>query len=340
MVTSDSLLERLRLRAACLARTRQFFAARDVLEVDTPLLGHGLVVEAAIDPIPCQVDLGPAVGSPQCHLLSSPEGPMKRLLAAGSGSIYQFAHAFRDGEVGRRHSPEFSILEWYRVGFDHHQLMDEVEALMRALVPALVPVTGEPAFERRSYRQVFVAGAGIDPFDTSLAEVAAVCERHAVPLPSSFAQGSLDDALDLLLVGLLEPGLGTPTPLFVCDYPASQAALAQVREDAEGRRVADRFELYAGGVELANGYHELADAGEQRRRFEQANRDRQAAGRRVLPIDEPLLAALTAGLPAVAGVALGFDRLLMLAAGVDDIREVRGLPFGRSQESGSQNRNP
>ncbi len=319
-----STVEMLRLRASSLARTREFFAARDVLEVDTPILGQGLVVESQLDPIPCRASPGPGQASADLHLLTSPEGPMKRLLAAGSGAIYQFAHAFRDGEVGRRHRPEFTILEWYRPGFDHLALMDEVEALVRALVPSV----GGVAFERCSYQKLFVDGLGIDPFATSLAELRATCERLSLPVPADFDQGSLDDALDLLLVGQLEPGLGNPTPLFVHDYPASQAALAQVHEHREGgHRVAERFELYVAGVELANGYHELGDPIEQRRRFDTANRDREASGRLSLPIDEPLIRALGAGFPACAGVALGFDRLLMVAMGCDDIGDVCSLPF-------------
>lgn len=311
----------LRLRADFLARTRAFFAARDVCEVDTAILGQGLVVESEIEPIPCQVR-GAGTTSLDRYLLTSPEGPMKRLLAAGSGPIYQIAHAFRNGEAGRRHSPEFTILEWYRPGFDHFALMDEVEALVRTLIPNV----GASAFERRSYRQVFRGAVGIDPFATSLAELRATCERLAIPLPESFDRGSIDDALDLLLVTHIEPGLGTPAPLFVHDYPASQAALAQVQEDADtGHKVAQRFELYFRGIELANGYHELGDPIEQRRRFEQANREREASGRPPLPIDEPLLAALGSGFPACAGVALGFDRLLMAATGSDHIGEVRTL---------------
>lgn len=309
----------LRQRAALFARARQFFAERHVLEVDTPILGHGLVVESDIEPIPCRVRSGIAAHSLDRHLLTSPEGPMKRLLAAGSGPIYQFAHAFRDGEVGRRHSTEFTLLEWYRPGFDHHGLMDEVDALVRTLIPSI----GEVAFERLSYREVFVEGVGIDPFRTSLAEVRAACERFSVPIPASYAQGTIDDALDLLLVGHLEPMLGTPVPLFVHDYPASQAALAQVQDGNDGYRFARRFELYVDGIELANGYHELGDPVEQRRRFELANRDREANGRPRLPIDEALIAALGRGFPDCAGVALGFDRLMMIATGSDHIRDVR-----------------
>ena len=305
-------------RARMMARAREFFAARGVLEVDTPILGEGLVVESHIDPIPCRVRTG-LDGTVRRHLLTSPEGPMKRLLAMGSGPIYQIAHAFRDGESGRRHATEFSMLEWYRPGFDHHELMNEVEALVQALVPSVKATS----FLRRTYQQVFLEGAGIDPFATSLDEIRAVCSRLNVPLPPSFDSGSVDDALDLLLVTHLEPGLGKPAPTFVYEYPESQAALAIVAPAASGHNVAQRFELYIDGIELANGYHELADGAEQRRRFELANRHRQTSGRPTLPIDEPLIAALNQNFPACAGVALGFDRLVMVATGASDISSVR-----------------
>ncbi len=322
-MSPESSVEMLRLRAELLARSREFFATQGVLEVDTAILGSGLVVESEIDPIPCQVSSGPGTDSQTRHLLSSPEGPMKRLLAAGSGAIYQFAHAFRDGEDGRRHSPEFCILEWYRPGFDHHDLMAEVEALVKTLIPSLQ----SDAFQTCRYRDLFLDATGIDPFDTSLAEIRSCCDRLAIPAPSDFETRSLDDALDLLLVAQLEPKLGQPVPIFVHDYPASQAALAQVYTNEQGHELAQRFELYIHGIELANGYHELSDPVEQVRRFEAANRDRLASGRSELPRDTGLIRALEHGLPACAGVALGFDRLMMIASGTDHIQNVRGLPF-------------
>ena len=244
---------------------------------------------------------------------------MKRLLAMGSGPIYQFAHAFRDGEIGRRHSPEFTMLEWYRPGFDHHALMDEVEAFVRTLLPE----SGDPSFERWTYRELFLEHASINPFATSIDELQDTCQRLEIPVPAGSDGSSIDEYLDLLLVGHIEPQLGRQTPLFLHDYPASQAALAQVHEDAGGRRVAQRFELYIEGVELANGYHELIDASEQRVRFEQANEARVASGRSSLPLDTDLLEALESGIPPCAGVALGFDRLVMLATGASEISEVR-----------------
>lgn len=298
---------------------REFFAHRLVLEVDTPLLGEGVVVEAHIDPVVC----GLASGETR-YLLTSPEGPMKRLLAAGSGPIFQFAHAFRDGEAGRRHRAEFCMLEWYRPGIELVALIDEVEALVRVLLGDRVD---RAAFERWSYRDLFVDRVGVDPFGASPAALRACLESHDVVVPEGDrARGhSTDDLLDLLMVQRIEPTLGAgSSPLrgaFVHGYPPTQAALAQVAVGSDGVEAAERFELYLGGVELANGYLELADPVEQRRRFDEANRTREAMGRPRLPVDEALLDGL-ASMPPCSGVALGFDRLVMLAAGVDDIGDV------------------
>ncbi len=207
--------------------------------------------------------------------------------------------------------------------------MDEVESFVRDLLPA----AGDVPFARKTYRKVFLDAAEVDPFATSVAEICAVCERLGVAVPAGFEEGSLDDALDLLLVWHVEPQLGGGVPLFVYDYPASQAALAQVHEGPDSHRTAQRFEFYVEGVELANGYHELLDAAEQRTRFEQANRTRVADGRAELPMDAELLEALAAGMPACAGVALGFDRLMMLATGATEIGDVR---FGWALEGGAR----
>ena len=311
-------IELLRRRADLVGRARRFFDARGVLEVDTPLLADGVIVEAHIDPIPCKVRVGDAAPTER-RLLTSPEGPMKRLLAQGSGPIYQFAHAFRDGEVGRRHAVEFTMLEWYRPGLDHHALMDEVEALVHELIPE----TRLAPFDRVTYREMFLEYAAIDPFETSLDAIGERCDVLGVDVPQGFGAGTVDDALDLILVSHIEPALAAERPLFVYAYPPSQAALARVRAPTGDQpATADRFELYLRGVELANGYHELSDAEEQRHRFEQANRARVASGREALPVDEALLEALRDGFPPCAGVALGFDRLLMLALGRDRIGEA------------------
>jgi lysyl-tRNA synthetase class 2 len=246
---------------------------------------------------------------------------MKRLLAAGSGCIYQIARVFRDGEAGRRHNPEFTLLEWYRVAINHHGLMDEVAELVTELLAGRV-LLAEP--ERLSYSELFQRQVDVDPHQASVAELGACAERLRVPIPPGMPADDPDPWLDLLLTHCLEPRLGRGRLSFVYDYPASQAALARLRPGAPA--VGERFELYLNGVELANGFHELGDAGEQRRRFEAENATRRALGLPVAPVDENLLAALDAGLPDCAGVALGFDRLVMLAAGKTSIQEVIAFP--------------
>ena len=302
-------LETLRLRARLLEQIRAFFATRGVLEVDTPLLGPA----PGSDPQQHCLDLDvPGVG--RRYLQPSPEFAMKRLLAAGSGSIYQVCKAFRAGEHGPRHRVEFTLLEWYRTGFDYRALMDEVQALVCGLL-------GRPAAQAFSYGELFERHAGIDAFATDEATVwQRVAAAGIEPSPALRAAGR-DAALDILLTRLIEPAIAPLGVVFVYDYPASQAALARLRSDQPA--LAERFELYVDGIELANGWSELTDAAEQRRRFEADNRKRQALGLPTVPLDEGLLAALAHGLPDCAGVALGFDRLLMLACGVDDIAALQ-----------------
>lgn len=246
---------------------------------------------------------------------------MKRLLAAGSGCIYQIARVFRDGEAGRRHNPEFTLLEWYRVGFDHQRLMNEVAELVTTLLAGRLALA-EP--ERLRYGALFQRHLNLNPHQASVAELRACAVQHGVPIPPGMPADETDPWLDLLLTHCIEPQLGLGRLTFVYDYPVSQAALARLRPGAPP--VGERFELYINGIELANGFHELGDAAEQRRRFEQENQARQTQGLPIMPLDERLLAALTAGLPDCAGVALGFDRLVMLAAGKASIREV--MAFG------------
>jgi len=293
--------------------------------VETPLLARAVVVEETIDPIPCRVRVPGSGDVPlDAWLVASPEASMKRLLAAGSGPIWQLGRAFRDGERGAKHLPEFTILEWYRPGFDHHALMAEVGDLLATLLDGFVTVGSAV---KRTYRKVFQEHAGIDPHTAGPADLRRAAERLGVAVPAGLAAEDRDGWLDLLLVAAIEPELGREAPLFVFDYPASQAALARVRRDEGGTIVGERFELYFRGLELANGYHELADAAEQERRFEAANRARVAAGRPALPIDRALLAALAAGLPPCAGVAVGFDRIVMLACGADRIDDAVAFPF-------------
>ncbi|MDS4026589.1 MAG: EF-P lysine aminoacylase EpmA [Candidatus Contendobacter sp.] len=311
----------LRLRAELLARIRVFFAARGVLEVETPMLSAAAITEPNLASFGT-VYSGPGSRHGQTlYLHTSPEFPMKRLLAAGSGCIYQIARVFRDGEAGRRHNPEFTLLEWYRVGFDHHRLMDEVAELVTELLAGRLALA-EP--ERLSYRELFQHHLTLDPHRASVAELATCAEARNVPIPPGMPTNDPDPWLDLLLTHCIEPRLGVGRLTFVYDYPASQAALARLRPGDPP--VGERFELYLNGVELANGFHELGDAGEQRRRFEAENAARRALGLPVMPVDENLLAALEAGLPNCAGVALGFDRLVMLATGRESLAKVLAFP--------------
>lgn len=305
----------LRQRAALIARCRAFFAARGVLEVETPILAAATVTDPQLASLSTEI-----AGQPgRFYLQTSPEYAMKRLLAAGSGDIYQISKVFRDGETGRNHNPEFTLLEWYRGGFDHHALMDEVEALLTELLGARLTA----AAERVSYREAFRRTVGLDPLEAPLATLV-----EAAAARTGIARASVSDdrdiCLDLLMGAVVGPTLGAGRITFVHEYPASQAALARLLSGPA--RVAARFEAYVGGLELCNGFHELADAGEQRRRFEADLDLRRARGLPPTPVDERFLAALAAGLPDCAGVALGLDRVVMLATGCASIREVLAFP--------------
>jgi len=307
--------EQLRARAAALARVRTFFAARGVLEVETPLLLHAAVTDVHLHSLSVQLGVGRRM-----FLQTSPEYAMKRLLAAGSGDIYQVCRVVRGGESGTLHNPEFTLIEWYRLGFALPRLLEEVETLVRELLGARL----DAPTRRISYQQAFRAELGVDPLGASLAELA----EAARGLAPQGGQLSRDEYLELLMALRVGPRLGAGGLTFVYGYPASQAALARLDPAAPG--TAARFELYAAGVELANGFHELADPLEQRRRFDADNAERR---RRGLPLIEPdvrLLAALEAGLPDCAGVALGLDRLLLLASGARHLDEVLAFPSARA----------
>ena len=245
---------------------------------------------------------------------------MKRLLAAGSGPIYQICRAFRDAESGRLHNPEFTLLEWYRPDFDHHMLMDEMDALLDQL---LGPAS---ANRRLSYRDAFVQHGGIDPFQISTDALAARARDASLNVTGS-SPSERDSLLDFLFSHCVQPALGDGR-VYVFDYPASQAALARVR--ACEPAVAERFELFVNGIEIANGYHELTDADEQRRRFAVDGGARRRLGLEPMPVDERLIAALAHGLPDCAGVALGLDRLLMIAAAETNIEAVMAFPVTRA----------
>jgi lysyl-tRNA synthetase class 2 len=312
----------LQARAALLARTRGFFAARGVLEVDTPLIVNAPVSDVHIHSARVELGADAAGAARQYFLHTSPEYAMKRLLAAGSGDIYQICHVARGFECGRVHNPEFTLIEWYRIGFSLGQLMDEVEVLVRLLLGARA---GERAAERLSYREVFARELKLDPFTAALPEL----RRAAAAAGFAAAAGAQrDELLELLMGTVIGPRLGGSGLTFIHGYPASQAALARL--DPADARTAERFELYGGGIELANGFRELAAAAEQRARFEADNAERR---RRALPVhalDERLLAALGSGLPDCAGVALGFERTLMLATGAGHIDEVLAFPTTRA----------
>jgi lysyl-tRNA synthetase class 2 len=311
--------DRLRLRAGLLQRIRAFFADRGVLEVETPVLSRAAATDPALHSFSTGYR-GPGLPDDTTfYLHTSPEYPMKRLLAAGSGSIYQLAKVFRDGEAGRLHNPEFTLLEWYRTGFDHLDLMDEVEKL---LVSVLAEHLDVACVDHWTYRELFSEFVGIDPFSMPLDDIRRrITKGHAVE--TAGMPDERDAWLDLAMTHLVEPRLGRGL-VFVRDYPESQASLARVR--ATTPPVASRFEVYLDGIELANGFHELADAGQQRRRFENENLLREKRGMPRVPLDENLLAAMAQGLPDCAGVALGFDRLVMLAAGADSLRDVMPFP--------------
>lgn len=316
-------IESLRVRAEIVGRIRRFFCQRNILEVETPLLSWAGVTDVYIDSIPAWYS-GP--GAPDGHTLylhTSPEYAMKRLLAAGSGAIYQICKVFRQGERGRRHNPEFTMLEWYRPGWDHHALMAEVEALVREVLPAAIAL-GES--EYISYRDLFLRSLDLDPFCAGLEALKATARAHGVNYQVD--DPDRDTWLDLLLSHLIEPQLGQGRLTFVYDYPPSQAALARVQQ--QDPPVAARFELYLNGVELANGFHELTDVAEQRSRFEADLRQRQQLGKPQPPRDEALLSALEAGLPECAGVALGLDRLVMQAVKTRSIDEVISFPIERA----------
>ncbi|MCS0415679.1 elongation factor P--(R)-beta-lysine ligase [Vibrio diabolicus] len=310
-------IEQLRQRATLIASIRQFFADRQVMEVDTPAMSHATVTDIHLHTFQTEfVGPGYADGS-KLFFMTSPEFHMKRLLAAGSGCIYQINKAFRNEENGRYHNPEFTMLEWYRVGFDHHKLMDEMDDLLQ-----LVLKSG--AAQRMTYQQAFIDVLGVCPLEGSMTELKTAASKLGL---SDIAEPEedRDTLLQLLFSVGVEYKIGQDVPAFVYDFPASQAALAKI--NPQDHRVADRFEVYFKGIELANGFHELDNPKEQLARFEQDNAKRLDMGLKPQPIDYHLISALEAGLPDCAGVALGIDRLIMLALGCDHIDQVTAFPF-------------
>jgi lysyl-tRNA synthetase class 2 len=301
-----------------LGAIRSFFAGRGVLEVETPIASRAAVCDLSLDSLSTLWQGPGQPGGLPLYLQTSPEFAMKRLLAAGSGPIYQVCKVFRDGERGRLHHPEFSLLEWYRPGWDYRRLMGEVADLVRYVLDAPgLPVEG------LSYRDLFRDRLGLDPWHTDQDDLRRAAVGQGIQGVEGLDLGP-DGWLDLLLTHCLEAGLGQGRITFVYDYPPSQAALARVRPGPEP--AGERFELYLEGMELANGFHELTDANEQRRRFALDLERRAAAGRPTPPLDAAFLAALDAGMPAAAGVALGLDRLLMVKTGASHIDQVLAFP--------------
>ncbi len=309
-------LDVLRQRAEILSRLRAFFASRDVMEVETPLLSHATVTDSHIMSIVAPFKELGCEKEIICYLQTSPEYAMKRLLAAGAGSIYQLTKAFRQGEVGRLHNPEFSMLEWYRPGFDHHALMDEMDELLQVVLQ-LSPAT------RMSATQVYQLYLKIDPHEASVDDLKTCAKLYIESLPDM--ADDKNNWLDLLFTHCIEPHLGSDAPFFLYDFPASQAALAKIRP--ENPPVASRFEMYFKGVELANGFHELQDAKEQRGRFEKDLAYRRNHHLPSVPMDERFLAGLQEGLPDCAGVAMGIDRLIMLVLNQNSISDVISFAF-------------
>ena len=314
-------LERLALRARLLTTAREFLNQRGLLEVETPLAVNAAVTDVHL--ASAEVRFGHELAPRFLH--TSPEYAMKRLLAAGSGDIWQICKVFRADERSALHNPEFTMLEWYRLGFDMAALIGEVTELVQALLR--VGGAAARAAQRLTYREAFLEHVGVDPLEADREALEIAAAPAALP-DATLRSLSRDELLDLLMAVCIGPRLGRGALTFITHYPASQAALARL--DAADPRVAHRFELYADGVELANGFHELADSAEQRRRFEADQRERQRRGIAAPALDERLLAALAQGLPDCAGVALGFDRVAMLAAGAARIDEVLSFTYDQA----------
>ena len=365
-------IEAIKTRARMLQSIRAFFAEQDVLEVETPVLSKAAITD------PYLHSFSTDFLNQKYYLHTSPEFFMKRLLASGSGDIYQICKVFRDDEQGRNHNPEFTMLEWYRLGFDHHRLMDEIESFLQRLITALDDVHGSTNFagarkhrsddvqgctnfagarkrrsddvqgstnfagarkrrsdgtinwqpvKRISYQQAFLDVLGIDPLSASIDELKLITKQYNIDIPVGMSDQDKTMWLDWLMTQAIAPAFSKQSFTFLYDYPASQAALAKTSETDS--RVAHRFEVFFGELELANGFYELTDAIEQRRRFENENKKRVELNLSVMPIDENLLAALEDGLPECSGVAIGLDRLLMVLMAYDDISDVVGFSFDR-----------
>lgn len=331
----------LRWRADMLRQTRAFFDHRGYWEVDTPLLSEEIVIDAWLEPFACawlpDANDWQTSAPSWRYLQTSPEFAMKRLLASGAEAIYQLGKVFRNGESGRKHNPEFTMLEWYRVGDDHLAQMQGVEQFVRSMIAdssiacdRARGILSQGAFCRWAYDDAFQEYVGLRPLTASMEDIRAQATQRQMVPPPGLADDDRDGWLNWLLAELVEPHLGRDVPVFLCDFPSSQAALAKTHCRADGIEVSHRFELYIDGVEFCNGYHELTDPAILRERMVEQSRLRSDAGLRSLPMESRLLAAMEAGLPESAGVALGFDRLLMFILGTDTIDNVIPFPFARA----------
>jgi lysyl-tRNA synthetase class 2 len=305
------------MRALMLRRARDYFAAGGALEVETPILVRAAVTDVHLE----SLEVHRADGQPAGFLHTSPEYAMKRLLCAGAPDIYQVSHVFRAGERGRRHNPEFTMIEWYRLGIDHHALMADVEGLIRSMLEG---ITSPATSNKLAYRTAFETSLGVDPIRDPVEKLAAALVSHGVDVPAG-AVVDRDALCDLGLSLCVAPGFPGDRITFVYDFPASQAALARI----DGP-VAARFEAFWGDLELANGFHELGDSTEQAARFAADTAQRRRAGRPTRAPDVAFLAALAAGMPPCSGVALGFDRMVMIATGARHIDEVVAFPTERA----------
>ena len=317
-------LEIVKIKARLLSKLRAFFAEKEILEVQTPVLSQAGNTEPTIESFVIQQYENSKGQIQPSFLNTSPEFSMKRLIAAGFGSIYQITPVFRQNEQSKRHNSEFTLLEWYRLDFDHHALMGEVNALLRFVAEDFLTLDRSQFF---SYQEVFKKHLNIDPFNTTCDELKESTANAGIDVVG-MENSALDTWLDLLMSQVIEKKLPLNCPVFIYDYPASQAALAKVTQGENP--VAERFELYINGMELANGFHELTDADEQEKRFIKEQKQRKEKGQQGILADHHLIDALKYGLPECAGVAIGLERLLMVLTKKDHINDVITFPFERA----------
>lgn len=311
-------LEMLKTKARLLSKLRAFFDEKNILEVQTPILSQAGNTEPTIESFVVQQN------NKKTYLNTSPEFAMKRLLAADYGSIYQITPAFRQEEQSKRHNSEFTLLEWYRIGFDHHALMHEVDELIRFVAKDYIKLAPSQHY---TYQDAMIKFASIDPFNTTVSELEAATQAVGIEVVG-MDDVSYDVWFDLIMSEVVEKNLPSNCPVFIYDYPSSQAALAKIRKGEQD--VAERFELYINGMELANGFYELSDAAEQEQRFHKDQEQRKKNNQQSIPIDKHLIEAMKEGFPECAGVALGLERLLMVLTGTEDISDVLAFPFDRA----------